>query len=190
MYNFKIFFYIRVLMNGIESLFESLSEFQNFSELLAWIFENRNSAALFCMTAWSIWQQRNQIGNHQNHHNTRHLARAVADWLAEFSLVQPSPTPRVVASRQTNWMAPPPTIYKINYDGAVSLSSNCSGIGVVIQNSVGLVVASLAQRFRQAYKPVEIEAMAAIRAIEFAREIGVDRIMDEGDSSIVTKAFY
>ena len=85
-------------------------------------------------------------------------------------------------------MAPPPTIYKINYDGAVSLSSNCSGIGVVIQNSVGLVVASLAQRFRQAYKPVEIEAMAAIRAIEFAREIGVDRIMDEGDSSIVTKA--
>ena len=30
--------------------------------------------------------------------------------------------------------------------------------------------------------------MAAIRAIEFAREIGVDRIMDEGDSSIVTKA--
>ena len=141
MYNFKIFFYIRVLMNGIESLFESLSEFQNFSELLAWIFENRNSAALFCMTAWSIWQQRNQIGNHQNHHNTRHLARAVADWLAEFSSVQPSPTPRVVASRQTNWMAPPPTVYKINYDGAVSLSSNCSGIGVVIQNNVGLVVA-------------------------------------------------
>ena len=64
MYNFKIFFYIRVLMNGIESLFESLSKVQNFSELLAWIFENRNSAALFCMTAWSIWQQRNQIGNH------------------------------------------------------------------------------------------------------------------------------
>ena len=64
MNNFKIFFYIRVLMNGIESLFESLSEFQNFSELLAWIFENRNSAALFCMIAWSIWQQRNQIGNH------------------------------------------------------------------------------------------------------------------------------
>ena len=51
-------------MNGIESLFESLSKVQNFSKLLAWIFENRNSVALFCMTAWSIWQQRNQIGNH------------------------------------------------------------------------------------------------------------------------------
>ena len=85
-------------------------------------------------------------------------------------------------------MAPPPNVYKINYDGAVSLSSNCSGIGVVIRNNARLVVASFAQRFCQAYKPVEIEAMAATRAIEFAREIGVDRIMVEGDSSTVTKA--
>ena len=85
-------------------------------------------------------------------------------------------------------MAPPPNIYKINYDGAVSLSLNCSGIGVAIRNNARLVVASSAQRFCQAYKPVEIEAMIAIRAIEFAREIGVDRIMVEGDSSTVTKA--
>nr|XP_023926393.1 uncharacterized protein LOC112037808 [Quercus suber] len=85
-------------------------------------------------------------------------------------------------------MAPPPNVYKINYDGAVSLSSNCSGIGVVIRNNVGLVVTSHEQRFCQAYKPVEIEAMAATRAIEFAGEIGVDRIMVEGDSSTVTKA--
>ncbi|KAK7820618.1 mdis1-interacting receptor like kinase 2 [Quercus suber] len=34
------------------------------------------------------------------------------------------------------------------------LSSNCFGIGVVIRNSAGLVVASLAQHFSQAYKPV------------------------------------
>ena len=85
-------------------------------------------------------------------------------------------------------MAPPPNVYKINYDGAVSLSSNCSGIGVVIRNNAGLVVASHAQRFCQAYKPVEIEAMAATRAIEFAGEIGVDRIMVEGDTSTVKKA--
>ena len=77
-------------------------------------------------------------------------------------------------------MAPPLNVYKINYDGAVSLSLNCSGIGVVIRNNARLVVTSFAQGFCQAYKPVEIEAMAATRAIEFAREIGVDRIMVEG----------
>ena len=148
--------------------FRSRIEVQNFGELLAWIFENGNSVALFRVTDWSIWQQRNKIRNHQTHHSTRHLARAAAKWLAKYSAVQPSPTPRVATSRQTNWMAPPPNVYKINYDGAVSLSSNCSGIGVVIRNNAGLVVASHAQRFCQAYKPVEIEAMAATRAIEFA----------------------
>ena len=50
------------------------------------------------------------------------------------------------------------------------------------------VITSLAQRLSQAYKAIEVEAMAAIRALEFAGEIGVDRIMVEGDSTIVTKA--
>lgn len=49
-------------------------------------------------------------------------------------------------------------------------------------------MASLAQNFSQAYKPVEIEAMAATRAIDFAGEIGVDGIVVEGDSSVVANA--
>ena len=48
---------------------------------------------------------------------------------------------------------------------------NSSCIGLTIQNSEGLAIASLAQRLKQAYKAVEIEAMAAIRALEFAAEI-------------------
>ena len=51
-----------------------------------------------------------------------------------------------------------------------------------------LVIVSLAQRLKQAYKAVEIEAMAAICALEFAAEIGLDRIVVEGDSKIVTQA--
>ena len=71
---------------------------------------------------------------------------------------------------------------------AVFSNSNNSGIGVVIRNRKGLVITSLAQRLSQAYKAIEVEAMVAIRALEFAGEIGVDRIMVEGDSTIVTKA--
>lgn len=58
----------------------------------------------------------------------------------------------------------------------------------MIQNNDRLVVVSLAKRLNQAYKPVEIEAIVAIQAIEFAGEIGVDRISVEGDSSVVMKA--
>ena len=41
-------------------------------------------------------------------------------------------------------------------------------------------VASLIQRLNQAYQADEIEAMAAVQAIEFATEIGLDRIVVEG----------
>ena len=50
------------------------------------------------------------------------------------------------------------------------------------------MIVSLAQRLKQAYKAVEIEAMAAICALEFAAEIGLDRVVVEGDSKIVTQA--
>ena len=50
------------------------------------------------------------------------------------------------------------------------------------------MIVSLAQRLKQAYKAVEIEAMAAIRALEFAAEISLDRVVVEGDSKIVTQA--
>ena len=49
-------------------------------------------------------------------------------------------------------------------------------------------VASLTQRLNQACQADEIEAMAAVRAIEFAAEIGLDRIVVEGDSKVVTDA--
>lgn len=75
--------------------------------------------------------------------------------------------------------------FKVNCDGAVFSKSHRSGLGVVIRNSNGQVIASLTQQLNQAYKPIEVEAMAAIRALEFAAELGLDRVVVEGDSSIV-----
>ena len=50
----------------------------------------------------------------------------------------------------------------------------------------GQVLASLAQQLNQAYKAIEIDAMATIRALEFAIKLGLDRVVVEGDSSIIT----
>ena len=84
--------------------------------------------------------------------------------------------------------APPSNSFKINYDSVVCSNSNRLGIGVVIRDHDGSMIASLAQQLNQAYKPMEIEAMAATRAVEFAEEVGVDKVLIEGDSSVVTEA--
>lgn len=58
----------------------------------------------------------------------------------------------------------------------------------VIQDQEGLVIVSLSQQVNQAFSVVKIEAMAATRALEFALEVGIDRVVAKGDSKMVVQA--
>nr|XP_023881219.1 uncharacterized protein LOC111993612 [Quercus suber] len=116
------------------------------------------------------------------------LSWVVAKWLAKFVAAQPTTPIQTTQSSRIQWKTPPPSSFKVNYDGVVCSSSNYSSIGVVIRDHNGLVIASLAQNLSQAYKLVEIEAMVATQAFEFVAEVGVDRVVIEGDSSVVMEA--
>jgi len=50
------------------------------------------------------------------------------------------------------------------------------------------VIASLAQLLNQAFKVVEIEALAVACALEFAADIRLDNVIVEGDSLVMTQA--
>ena len=50
------------------------------------------------------------------------------------------------------------------------------------------VMASLIQQLEQAYQPVQVEAIAMCRAVDFGNEIGVDCAIMEGDSEVIVKA--
>ena len=97
----------------------------------------------------------------------------------EFEAVNPEPSPRRPQQR-TRWASPPMDVYKINYDGAVFSEVNKSGIGVVIRDSSGQVIAALVQQLSQAYQPVKFVAMATCKALEFGNEIGmIERLWRE-----------
>ena len=95
---------------------------------------------------------------------------------------------RITSTPHTKWTAPTPNTYKINYDGALSNADNKSGIGVVVWDCRGEVIVSLVQQLDQAYQPVEIEAMATFKAVEFVSELGFHRAIVQGDSVLVMKA--
>ena len=79
-------------------------------------------------------------------------------------------------------------IFKINFDGAVSAEESYSGVGVIVWNREGLVIATMSEKIPQILQPTKIEAMAATRALEFAREVGISEAILEGDSVMVIKA--
>ena len=72
----------------------------------------------------------------------------------------------------SRWLCPQDGWVKTNFDGAVFSYSNQSGVGVVIWDNNGAVLASCSEKLHQAYKPDEVEALAALKAISLARDLG------------------
>lgn len=139
------------------------------------------------MTVQSIWPQRNQLRLQQHCVSTDQLAQAARDRFEEYKAVLPALKPRQ-QQHHTPWSPPPLDLFKINYDGAVFEEANQSGTVVVIRSTQGLVIASLTRQLPQVYQVFEIKVLAAIRALEFGLEVGIDQAIVEGHSEIVVKA--
>ena len=89
---------------------------------------------------------------------------------------------------RTRWSPPQVGFVKINFDGAVFSNANSSGVGAVIRNHNGVVMASCAEKLNQAYKAEEIEALAALKALQLAFDLGFQNAILEGDSLGLIKA--
>ncbi len=77
---------------------------------------------------------------------------------------------------------------KINYDGAVFTDIGEAGIGVIIRNSQGAVMASLSQRIPFPHSVEAVEATATRAAVQLALDLGFQEVEVEGDSINIVKA--
>ena len=64
---------------------------------------------------------------------------------------------------------------KINCDGATFRDQKISGVGVVIQDDSGMVLASMSKQLPQLYSALEVETMATSIALSFASQLGFHR---------------
>ena len=109
--------------------------------------------------------------------------------LMEYRSAQPKETMAAPTVRTcVRWSPPPLDWYKANFDAISFQDVGRAGLGVIIRDSQGLAMASSTQNVQLASFMVEMEALAATRAIELAAELGFDRIIFEGDSTTVMRA--
>ena len=92
---------------------------------------------------------------HQPSYSPHQLASKAKYRLAEFLLIQLAPWSFPPITRG-QWRPPLLGTIKINFDGTI----HKSGIGVVLRDAHGLVLASLSQQMLQVYSPLEIEVKA------------------------------
>ena len=86
------------------------------------------------------------------------------------------------------WKPPEQGSYKVNFDGATFAEEKCSSLGVIVRDKEGLVIAAMATRIPQLLQAIEIEALAANKALEFAQEMDLTDVVLKGDSSLVMAA--
>nr|POF00764.1 hypothetical protein CFP56_68291 [Quercus suber] len=159
--------------------FRGPTSFLTFKELPSWLIKNSQHVDLFAVTAWSIWNQRNQVRMYQPSCSLHLFAATAKDRLDEFLSIQPAPRPTPPRQR-IQWQAPPQGMVMINFDGAMSTKTLSSGIGVVRDDS-GSVLGALSQHIPQVVSPLGIDAKAASRALQFASELGFNQVILEGD---------
>ena len=106
----------------------------------------------------------------------------------EYQSTQPKKTVAALRVRpRARWSPPPIGWFKVNFDVALFQDVGQARLGVIIHDSQGLVMVSLAQNIQLASSMAEMEALAATQALELVAELGFDRVIFEGDSISVIK---
>ena len=77
---------------------------------------------------------------------------------------------------------------KTNFDGAVFEDLDAAGIGVVVRNSCGEVMAALSEIIPKPASVAALETLAARRAVQFVQELDMKDSIFEGDSEVSISA--
>ncbi|KAK9997016.1 hypothetical protein SO802_021702 [Lithocarpus litseifolius] len=119
------------------------------------------------MIAWLIWTRRNKMRTNEAALPNTKLAQSASALLAEFQQGKQQQQPKKRPG-PVRWQPPPVDTVKANFDGAVFRADQEAGIGVVLRNNEGHVLAALSERVMMPVSVEVLEMLAARRAALFA----------------------
>lgn len=68
-------------------------------------------------------------------------------------------------------------VHKINFDAVIFKASNSTGLGVIVHDWRGKAVGALSMTIPMANSVVDVEALACRQAMNFAIELGLQRVV-------------
>ena len=142
---------------------------------------------IFFVTAWSIWYNRNQVAHETQGPPSVHIWGIAQQALNDYNVAtavnflwQQPP--------EVGWSAPPSGLHKINGDGATSEDGRPSGVGVVIRDCRGVVVAASAKVLLAQYGVEVTEALAVEQGILLAQQKMLTQVILESESLSIVDA--
>ena len=167
-----------------DSLLNEARECSTILEVFSTCLENAHHTDLFAMIADQIWLRRNKLRVGEKVSDLKLINSMARDALHEFQQTNSSPPKPPPVQAPTKWKPPPSDWVKINFDGAIFKEHAEAGLGSIIRNDRGLVMAALTQVIPLPTSVEMVEVLAARRALFFAKELGFEKVILEGDSEI------
>ncbi|XP_075669676.1 uncharacterized protein LOC142639367 [Castanea sativa] len=133
-----------------------------------------------------IWRSRNEVRHGGKRHPGLTIVRSSLKLLEDFqSAKEKLIRPRIESQNRAAWKPPPPGSFKVNVDGAIFPKSKQSGVGVIVRDEEGNVIAAMSRKLRLPLDALETEAKALEIGMEFAKEVGLRDVVFEGDSQLI-----
>lgn len=139
------------------------------------------------IVARMIWWRRNDFVFSRGFTPLAKLMFAAKSSMDRFSQTAKSEvvSPKALTRHQLEWKKLPEGCWKINWDAAIAKEALKMGVGVVIRDAEGGVVAAKVTTVPYIVEPKAAKTMAAWRAVEFGREMGASRVILEGDAQVL-----
>lgn len=142
---------------------------------------------LFAFISRMIWKDCNTSVFDPPCRGASHLCMQTTQCLDEYNSVSPAPTSPPNMANVVRWTAPVQGCYKVNFDAATDQVANCGGLGVVVRNHKGEVMAAAAAAVQVPWKSdaLILECLSARWATRSAHELGLRTTILEGDALFV-----
>nr|POE55977.1 hypothetical protein CFP56_62806 [Quercus suber] len=127
----------------------------------------------FCYYCVEYLEQKNALIFGRSALPVDQICSSAGNLLQEFLAAQDTETALPNPPSPQRWCPPMTDVCKVNFDAAVFRSSNLAGLGVVVRDSSGAMIGALSAPTPLGSSVAELEALACLRAVQFASEIGL-----------------
>ncbi|XP_075670417.1 uncharacterized protein LOC142640223 [Castanea sativa] len=159
-----------------------------FLDVLKLCSERSNLVDLLAMTVTQIWTRRNKLRVGDDVPPLGLINQLASVNLQEFHQSSLNPPKAPLLPKDIKWLPLPTNWVKINFDGATFAASSSAGLGAIIRNDLGLVMAAFTQPIPLPTSVEMVEVLAARSALCFAKDLGFSKLIVEGDSKIAIHA--
>ncbi|XP_030495191.2 uncharacterized protein LOC115710980 [Cannabis sativa] len=162
---------------------------------LSTIYNKQEMEQIIC-TLWSIWTERNRVVHGSSAKPAPILASFAVNYLSNFrtttgkyhaaatnTTTLPAPAPAA-----TKWTPPTGLDLKLNVDATLDANRNIIGVGAVVRNSAGRVLAALAKPIIGNFASHEMEAKAMFHSRNWVIQLQLPIAIVETDALLVANA--